>query len=351
MPGWFKRRKAPERRAGYSDLILSALEANAATQAADAGKSAAVEAASGLLARTLGNARVEGPDWFRPCPTWIAQVARELIRNGDHLSLVRMDALGNVTMIPCAHYHWHSGGPVEADWMVSATAYGPSGSWTRYQGRGDVFFVRWSRLSLEPHRGNSPASLASLTAKAAAETEKSLGDESSGPVAQILTIPDGQDGDDAELAGIRSGLANARGKALLLETTAKGHGNVSDAPQRDWVASRLGPSPPAAMVEAAQAAYARMLAVCGASPALFTDADGTSQREAWRRWHLTTVKPVKALIEHELSRALGMPVQLHIDEYAADLAGRAAAFQKLVAGGMDVERAAAVSGILVSGDE
>ena len=350
MLGWL-RRKAPERRAGYSDLILSALESNAATKAANVGASAAIEAVAGLLARTMSAARVDGPEWFRPCPTWIGQVCRELVRDGDHLSLVRMDAgNGMVTMIPCAHFHWHSGGPVESEWMVSATAYGPSGSWTRYLGRDAVFFVRWSRLSLEPHRGRSPASLASLTAKAAAETEKSLGDEASGPVAQLLTVPDGHDGDDDEMAGIRAGLANAHGKAVLLETTAKGYGNVSDAPQRDWMASRLGPNPPAEMVEAAQTAYARMLAAAGASESLFTDADGTAQREAWRRWHLSTVLPVARLIEHELSARLDTTVKLHLDQYAADLQGRAAAFQKLVAGGVDVERAAAVSGVLMADD-
>ena len=48
----------------------------------------------------------------------------------------------------------------------------------------------------------------------------------------------------------------------------------------------------------------RMVAACGASVSLFTDADGTAQREAWRRWHLGTVQPLARLLAHELTLRL-----------------------------------------------
>ena len=92
-----------------------------------------------------------------------------------------------------------------------------------------------------------------------------------------------------------------------------------------------------------------MLAACGCSPALFDDSDGTSKREALRQWHLGTVLPLARLLEAELSAKLETPVRLNFDLYNVDLAGRAQAFQKLVAGGVAVNEALATSGLLADG--
>ena len=100
------------------------------------------------------------------------------------------------------------------------------------------------------------------------------------------------------------------------------------------------------MVQLADSAFARMLAACGCSPALFDDSDGTAKREALRQWHLGTVLPLARILETELSGRLETPVRLRFDLYNVDLAGRAAAFQKLVAGGVAVNEALATSGLL-----
>lgn len=101
------------------------------------------------------------------------------------------------------------------------------------------------------------------------------------------------------------------------------------------------------MVQVADSTFARVLAACGCSPALFDDSDGTSKREALRQWHLGTVQPLARLLEHELSEKLEADVRLRFDLYNVDLAGRAQAFQKLVAGGVAVNEALATSGLLV----
>lgn len=346
MLAWLKNKFSEKRN--YSNQILSAFEASAATNVA---QSAAIEATSGLLARSLGSAQVSGSVWLEKAitPAWLGQVGREIIRSGEHLSVIDMNNEGVVRLTPAFSFDWH-GDVHEDDWQVRATTTGPSFSVTKMLSRDEVIYVQWARLSLEPHRGRSPSTLANLAARAAAETEKSLGDESTGPIAQILTVPDGHGGDDDEFGGLRGDIAKARGKALLLETTAGGYGDRGGSPHRDWVAARLGPNPPEALVRLAGDTFARLCAACGASVSLFTDADGTAQREAWRRWHLSTVLPVAGLIEAELSARFETSIQLNFDMYATDLAGRAQAFQKLVAGGMEVEKAAAVSGVLM-GDE
>ena len=166
-----------------------------------------------------------------------------------------------------------------------------------------------------PWVGRGPASWAALTAKTAAETERSLGDEAAGPLANLVTYPqDGGDGeDDDPLAMLKTDIAGARGKALLVETTSAGLGEGrASAPQRDWVPQRLGPEPPDAMVTSVDAAFARMVAACGSTISLFNDSDGTSQREALRRWHMSTVRPLSGLLAAELTTKLDTPSRVAI---------------------------------------
>ena len=67
---------------------------------------------------------------------------------------------------------------------------------------------------------------AHTSARLQSETERSLADEAGGPLAQLLAIPqDGGDGsEDDPLAALKGDLRSARGKALLVETTAAGMG-------------------------------------------------------------------------------------------------------------------------------
>ena len=83
-------------------------------------------------------------------------------------------------------------------------------------------------------------------------------------------------------------------------------------------------------------------------PALFDDADGTSQRESFRRYLTTVVQPLSRLLERELADKLDAPdVGLSFEGlYAHDLQGRATAFQKLIAGGLDVQEALVTSGLI-----
>ena len=56
--------------------------------------------------------------------------------------------------------------------------------------------------------------------------------------------------------------------------------------------------------------------------------------------------PLAKILEHELTDKLEADVRLAFDAYPLDLAGRAQAFQKLVAGGVDVTEALATAGLL-----
>ena len=149
---------------------------------------------------------------------------------------------------------------------------------------------------------------------------------------------------------LKTDLRTARGKAMLVETVAAAWGEGrSAAPQRDWKPSRLGPNPPESMARVRQDAFNAVLASTGTPPSLFVDSDGTSQREAVRRWHLGTVLPLARLLQDELSEKLEGECRLVFDGYPKDLQARASTFQKLVAGGVPVNEALATSGLLADG--
>ena len=351
----WQRLEKRESGGDFSDAVVRLLESQAAGTAADASSTAAVEAASGALSRAFAAAEVVGEDWAQDAvsPTVLAQIGRDLIRNGDSMHVIRMGHDGTVQLIPASSWHWEGSHDPDS-WTVRATAYGPSTSTTWNLPASAVVFVRWGGTPGQPYVGTGPLSWAHTTARLGSEVERSIADEAAGPLAQLLAVPQdgGDDGDDDPLKMLRADIGAARGKALLVETTSAGWGDgKTAAPQQDWKQSRLGPSPPEIMAMLRRDAFAHVLAATGTPPALFVDnADGTSQREAIRRWHLGTVLPLAKLIEHELKAKLETEVRLKFDAYPIDLAGRASAFTKLVAGGVAVNEALVTAGLLAADD-
>ena len=93
--------------------------------------------------------------------------------------------------------------------------------------------------------------------------------------------------------------------------------------------------------------FLEVLAACGVPPGLFIDADGTAQRESYRRFFSLTVEPLAAMLAAELSGKLEAEIGLGFSgRFAADLSGRARAFQSMVGAGMDPAKAAGLAGLM-----
>ena len=351
----WQRRERRDSGGDFSDAVVRLIEAQAAGTVADASSTAAVEAASGALSRAFASAEVVGPAWVAEAvsPTVLGQMGRDLIRKGDSMHVIRVGGDGMVRLIPCSSWHWE-GSHDPASWTVRATAYGPSTSTIWNLPASAVVFVRWGSNPGQPYVGVAPTSWAYTTARLGSEVERSIADEAAGPLAQLLTVPQdgGDDGDEDPLKMLRADIRAARGKAMLVETTAAGWGEGKNAaPSADWRQQRLGPHPPEVMAQLRRDAFEHVLAACGTPPSLFTDSDGTSQREAVRRWHLGTVLPLARLVEHELSVKLETPVRLRFDGYPKDMVSRAQVFAKLIAAeGMTVEKALEIAGLLEGDD-
>ena len=96
--------KTERRQSGgdFSDAVVRLIEAQAAGSAADVSSTAAVEAASGALSRAFASAEIVGPSWVQETvtPGVLAQVGRDLIRNGDSMHVIRVGRDGMVRLIP-----------------------------------------------------------------------------------------------------------------------------------------------------------------------------------------------------------------------------------------------------------
>ena len=339
----------------YTSLI-SALVGEHAAGTQQASATAATEAVAGALSRAFADARVDGPADVAEAlsPRVLAQIGRDLVRVGESLHVIRMSG-GRLKLLSASTWYWE-GGADPADWLCTATVYGPSGSSTWRVPQSSVVFMTWGSPTARPYHGLSPGTWAADTSRLTANAERSLANEAGGPVAQLLPVPqDGGDGADEgadPLSGLKSDIKDAKGSALLVETTAGGwdQGAVN-APRSDWKQARLGPMPPEAMVKLAESAFARSLAAAGCSPSLFNDADGTSKREALRQWHMGVVRPLARMLSAELSDKFGATVRLKFDNYAMDQVSRAQVFSKLAAvEGVSPEMALALAQI-GDGDE
>ena len=188
-----------------------------------------------------------------------------------------------------------------------------------------------------------------VDAPASQETAATLADEASGPRGAVLPIP--VDGDDPTVAELKADIRTLAGNVAIVESQARGWAGDGQAtrPMSDWKPQRIGADPPAALVTQEERASMEVYAACGVPPALFAVGEGTAQRERYRRFLHGTVAPLARIVAAELSAKLDGDVVLNFDSlFAADLSGRARAFQSLVKGGIAPDRAAGLAGLMTA---
>lgn len=356
---WAKRGAAErrsERRSGYHDLILeAALRAAHGGAGAKASATAAAEAAAGLLGRSFACATVQPATVVSRAlsPDRLMMAGRALIRRGEIAFLIRSTATGWI--LTPAETIQVFGGDDPKTWEYLLTLTGPSNSRTVRVSSASVIHWRWGTDPAQPWRGVSPLAAASETSRMLAESTAHLADESSGPRGHLIPLGiDPGDDDDEETSPVvqlTKRIGALRGAAALLESTRNmGEGLPMGAATRDWVPNRLGANPPEALVDLSDRGTLAVLAACGIPPELMSgQSQGTAAREAFRRFLHATVTPLLAAMAAEAAHKLATP-GLAFDTtglHAADVAGRARAFQSMVGAGMEVSKAAALSGLLV----
>ena len=166
-------------------------------------------------------------------------------------------------------------------------------------------------------------------------------------------MPTPVDGNDSTITNLKADIRKLRGKIALVESTSSGWAGdgAQQRPKSDWEARRLGAAPGAALIEQAALASREIYASCGVPLSLVIGSEGTGQREGFRRLLHSTIMPLGRIVSEELTRKFETDIGLSFDGlFAADLSGRARAFQSLVGGGMDVSKAASLAGLLEADD-
>ena len=306
---------------------------------------AALEACAGTVGRGFAASEVSGPDSLTRAltPSTMELIGRSLIRRGELVLLIDSSS-GSLRLVP-AQTHDVEGGPFPDEWEYKITLGGPSRTMTYdFVPAASVLHFRYASDPSTPWRGNGPVEVAALAGKLSAETARALADEASGPVGRLLAVP--VDGADASVTGLKTDIANARGRTAIIE--GGDWGNAGGDSRVSLKSERFGAEPPASMVELLSASSQEVYAACGFNSALWGGSSSAAVREAWRLALFGVLSPLGRLVESELQEKLEDTVTLSWQELrASDLSGRARAFQSMVGGGMAVDQAVAVAGLMV----
>ena len=278
-------------------------------------------------------------------PGVLELVGRSLIRRGEIVFLIDTSS-GSLRLVP-AQTHDVEGGPDPQTWEYRLTLGGPSRTDTHEVPAASVLHFRYACDPAPPWRGNGPVQVAALAGRLSAETARALSEEASGPVGRLLGVP--VDGADETVSGLKSDIAQARGRTAIVE--AGDWGNSGSDSKLSLQSARFGPEPPASLVQLLSAASQEIYAACGFNSALWGGSQAASVREAWRLALFGVLSPLGKLVEAELQDKLEDTVTLSWQELrASDLSGRARAFQSMVGGGMTVAEAVSVAGLMVQED-
>ena len=345
--------QSEKRDSSFTDTLIAQIvsQASGGTLAKPAA-TGALEASASIVARCFAAADVAGPDQFVAAlgPSTLSMIGRSLIRQGEVLFAIEI-IKGRVVLLPAAS--WDVTGEHDpASWTYRLTLGGPSRLTTLSPVPSEAMVhVRLQADPEQPWRGIAPLASAAIAGRLSAETMQALADESAGPRGFLLPTP--VDGADPTVAALKADIRALRGKVALVESTSSGWAadGSQQRPKGDWEPRRLGASPGSPLIEQADLASREVYAACGIPLSVVTTSEGTGQREGFRRLMHATITPLARIVAEELSAKFETDIGLSFDGlFAADLAGRARAFQSLVNGGMDTTKAAALAGLMQAED-
>ncbi len=304
----------------YSEAVTINAMLHATGAAHDARALAAVEAAVGTWERAFAAATVMPADVPRLralTPAALGMIGRALASHGEIVFAIEV-AAGRVALRPASTYD--VAGTV-GRWRYRLDLFGPSETETRELPAESVLHFRIGVDARMPWRGRDPLRYAASTGRLAAAIERALADDARIPTGRVIPIPG--------TADQANDVADKLAAGGLVGIGAGGRpGGTPDPRAANYTPGRIGPAPPAELVDLRSGLARAILACFGLSPALYeAGGDGAGQREAWRRAWAGTFAPVARIMGAEIADKLEVDgFALQLDELrAADEANRARA--------------------------
>ena len=347
---WQRLRGVEHRQEGsYSDALVALIQSQAGGGSALPGATAALECASGYVSRAFASASVSSSMAAVLDPHILSMIGRALVRQGEFLALIEMTMDDDTPRLLPAASWTVTGGSDPRSWMYQVQAAGPSMQTAVVVPATAVVHIKYQADTTTPWRGVGPIQSASLAGRLSAEVSRALADEAGGPRGSVLPIPN-VSGDDPQVDALKADIKGLDGGLAFVESMSNelGTGPTSNS-SAGWKTQRIGAEIPAGSIEAAKMAFAEVLSTVGLSVALFDDSQGAGKREAYRQSLHSVIAPLGRLASSELTLKLGTDVVLGWEELSAgDIVGRSRAFRTMVEAGMDLPKAAALSGLLIS---
>ena len=333
--------QAEHRETDYTDAVIEHILANAQGEITE-GLAAAVEVAAGWWQRAFASAEIQpGGVVANLLEPHLGAIGRALIVTGEIVFAIDTSGEG-LTLIPASTVTV-MGDPNPDSWAYKLTLPGPSTTITRDLPADRVVHLMYTRSRTSPWRGISPIEASRTTLELLSNLEQRLAEEAGQPVGAVIPVPN-----VSSAGGLLQSLRNLKGRLQLVETTNQGWGvGQGGVPTGDFSPRRIGGNPPEATIQLRRQVEQSILAACGVPVTTLGGSTDAASREGLRQFLHVGVAPVARDIAQVLSRKFGQEISFdwgHL--WAADIQGRARSFQSMVGGGMAVEKAAALAGLM-----
>ena len=315
----FRRRQSTEHRQSYANAYLAAAldAALGETSTASAGAVAVVESCSSLIADPFLVARIDG----RAIPiSQLHQMARDVLRSGN--SVWAIDVVdGELELQRACTWAVESTSPNPARWFYKLDIATPSAILSKTLPAESVIHLIMDAPAESPWQGRAPWQTCSLTGRAAAELEKSIGDESRIYAGRVWIAPDGSTQEQAQAMG--DTVASLKGgKQVVAQTTSQGFGRGTSAAvpaSKDWHPEQTGPNHPQGNALMRDGLENAIAGAYGIAPAyLNRQATAPALAAVKRLAFLDRTMPLAALIAEHLADKLASPgLRIHWPDLAS----------------------------------
>ena len=318
---------------------ILAREANGSS--IEIGMTSALESIASMYGRALLAAEPETMRNFNR--NVLYEIGRSIVREGAFVGFVNGESI-----VEC-RIEQVTGSFNEDSWKFKLRYENPDGlTKSITMDREETIYIPYSYRLSQKHDPIPQWRLSDSSNQAFKRLIQAIVNESGTPSGQLFTIPS-RDGSSATLDSLRSAIADLKGRVMVMES-ANTVATIQSR-QSEYMIERIGANIPQSTIQAYKEFRNELYSVYGVPLALIEQSDGTGRREAWRQFLFGTIAPIGKLIENELRDKYDFGLKLNFEELrASDLTGRARAFQSLVGGGMSVEQAAGLSGLLLDND-